>query len=271
MDSRFRGNDNGMSSTSASTSASASSPPLARAIDLTARYGERTILDGISLDVHCGEILVILGTSGCGKTTLLKHFIGLLKPSVGRVELFGQDWWALDEPERESSTTRIGVLFQNGALLGSKTLATNVAIPLEQHTNLPDVVIERVVRLKLKQVGLAGAEDRLPSELSGGMRKRAGLARALALDPELLFCDEPSAGLDPPTTYMLDKLLLDLRDGLGLTLMVVTHEVASIRRIADRIAFLDNGRLSFLGTLDEALNCNVEPVRKFFAASGSGR
>ena len=246
-------------------------PALARAVELTARYGERTILEGVSLDVHPGEVLVILGGSGCGKTTLLKSYIGLLKPSQGRVELFGQDPWALEEPERDRISTRIGVLFQNGALLGSKTLATNVAIPLEQHTNLPDAVIERVVKLKLKQVGLSGAEDKLPSELSGGMRKRAGMARALALDPELVFCDEPSAGLDPPTTHMLDKLLLDLRENLGITLVVVTHEVASIRRIADRIAFLEKGKLAFLGTLDEAINCEVEPVRKFFQASGSGK
>jgi len=254
-----------------SASTSASLPALARAVELTARYGERTILEGVSLDVHPGEVLVILGGSGCGKTTLLKSYIGLLKPSQGRVELFGQDPWALEEPERDRISTRIGVLFQNGALLGSKTLATNVAIPLEQHTNLPDAVIERVVKLKLKQVGLSGAEDKLPSELSGGMRKRAGMARALALDPELVFCDEPSAGLDPPTTHMLDKLLLDLRENLGITLVVVTHEVASIRRIADRIAFLEKGKLAFLGTLDEAINCEVEPVRKFFQASGSGK
>ena len=249
-------------------STSTSAPLLARAVDLTAGYGERTVLEGVSLDIHHGEILVILGGSGCGKTTLLKSFIGLLPPAQGRIELFGQEWWALDEPEREASLRRIGVLFQNGALLGSKTLATNVAVPLEMHTNLPEEVIERVVRLKLHQVGLEDAADRLPSELSGGMRKRAGLARALALDPELLFCDEPSAGLDPPTAYNLDQLLKSLRDGLGLTIVVVTHEIASIMRIADRIAFLDGGKLIFSGTVKEALDGGVEPVVKFFEMDG---
>jgi len=237
---------------------------LARVEHLTAAYGTRTVLDDVTLDVRRGEILVILGGSGCGKTTLLKHFIGLLMPKSGSVKLFGEDWWTLDEPDRDAVIQKIGVLFQNGALLGSRTLAANVAIPLEQHTNLSDAVILRVVKLKLRQVGLQGAEDRLPSELSGGMRKRAAMARALALDPPLVFCDEPSAGLDPATTFNLDRLLLDLRDNLGLTLVVVTHETASIRRIADRIAFLDQGRLVFDGPLKDAIVSEVDPVRRFF-------
>ena len=242
------------------------SPPLARAIDLVARYGERTILDGVSLDLHAGQVLCILGGSGCGKTTLLKHFVGLQKPYSGMIELFGQDWWELDEVEREVARQKIGVLFQAGALLGSKTLSTNIAIPLEMHTNLPDEVIERVVHLKLHQVGLENAADRLPSELSGGMRKRAGLARALALDPRLLFCDEPSAGLDPPTSSQLDELLLSLRDSLGISVVVVTHEIASIRRIADRIVFLEAGKVIYDGTLAIAFAQQVEPVVKFFQA-----
>ncbi len=243
-----------------------SSAPLARAIDLTAKYGERTILDGVSLDIKKGEILCILGGSGCGKTTLLKHYIGLLKPSSGSIEMFGKDWWGQDEPERELAQQKIGVLFQAGALLGSKTLATNVAIPLEMHTNLPDIVIERIVRLKLHQVDLDDAINRLPSELSGGMRKRAALARAIVLDPDLLFCDEPSAGLDPPTSQALDKLLLSLREGLGITIVVVTHEIASIKRIADRIAFLDKGKLIYEGPLQKALDEGVKPVVEFFGA-----
>lgn len=243
--------------------------PLARAINLTARYGERIILDDISLDLNQGEILCILGGSGCGKTTLLKHFIGLLKPSSGSVELFGRDWWSLDEPEREAAQQKIGVLFQAGALLGSKTLATNVAIPLEMHTNLSDEVISRAVRLKLHQVGLDHAADRLPSELSGGMKKRAALARAIALDPELLFCDEPSAGLDPPTSQQLDQLLLSLRDGLGITIVVVTHEIASIKRISDRIVFLDKGKLIYEGPLQKALDLGVRQVVEFFGADKS--
>ncbi len=243
--------------------------PLARAIDLTAKYGERTILDGVSLDIKKGEILCILGGSGCGKTTLLKHYIGLLKPSSGNIELFGKDWWGLDESEREMTQQKIGVLFQAGALLGSKTLATNVAIPLEMHTNLPDIVIERIVRLKLHQVDLDDAANRLPSELSGGMRKRAALARAIVLDPELLFCDEPSAGLDPPTSQQLDKLLLSLRDGLGISVVVVTHEIASIKRIADRIAFLDKGKLIYEGPLQKALDDGVKQVVEFFTAENA--
>jgi len=238
--------------------------PIARAIDLTARYGERTVLGGIDLDVGRSEILAILGGSGCGKTTLLKHFIGLLRPAEGHVELFGEDWNALDEPDQERIRARIGVLFQNGALLGFQSLAVNVAIPIEMHTNLDDVVIARAVRLKLHQVGLEQAASRLPSELSGGMRKRAGLARALALDPELLFCDEPSAGLDPPTSHALDDLLLRLHRDLGLTIVIVTHEIASIRRIATRIAYLDKGALLFTGTIEQAYDEHVEPVINFF-------
>ena len=242
---------------------------LARVVNLKAVYNSRVILEDISLDILPGEILVILGTSGCGKTTLLKHFIGLLRPAEGWVELFGQNWWSLDEPERETTIQRIGVLFQNGALLGSRTLAANIAVPLEQHTNLSDDVISRVVKLKLRQVGLQGAEKLLPSQLSGGMRKRAGLARALALDPHLVFCDEPSAGLDPAITYELDRLLLDLRTNLGLTLVVVTHETASINRIADRVAFLDDGRLIYTGPFKEALTCGIEPVETFFKIAGA--
>ncbi|MDP8240168.1 MAG: ATP-binding cassette domain-containing protein [Candidatus Hatepunaea meridiana] len=242
--------------------------PLARVTNLTAAYQDRVVLENVSLDVIPGEILVILGTSGCGKTTLLKHFIGLMKPAEGNVELFGEDWWLLDEPERESIIQRIGVLFQNGALLGSRSMGANVAVPLEQHTNLPDTVIDRVVKMKLRKVGLRGMEKLLPSELSGGMRKRAALARAMALDPPLIFCDEPSAGLDPATTYNLDRLLLDLRDNLGLTMVVVTHETASIRRIADRIAFLDEGKLIFTGPLEDALTTDIEPVSEFFKMAG---
>lgn len=231
---------------------------------LEARYGSRIILEGINLEVYRGEILAILGGSGCGKTTLLKHLIGLLRPYRGKVELWGKEVAMLTESEWEEVRRRMGVLFQNGALLGSKSLMVNVAIPLEMHTQLDEKTISHRVREKLKLVGLEHAVDLLPSELSGGMRKRAGLARALALDPELLFCDEPSAGLDPPTARSLDHLLLDLRRQLGLTIVVVTHEVASIFRIADRIAFLDKGRLVFTGTIEEAQRKGVQPVIEFF-------
>lgn len=239
--------------------------PAARVKDLRAFYDEQLVLDGVNLEIMPQEIITIIGGSGSGKTTLLKHFIGLLKPKSGTVEVFGKNWNDMDEEERENTQRQIGVLFQQGALLGSKSVATNIAIPLEQHTHLSDEVISRVVRLKLKQVGLETAGDRMPSELSGGMRKRASLARALALDPPLIFCDEPSAGLDPVTTFQLDRLLLDLRDNLGLTILVVTHEIASIKRIADRIAFLENGELQFIGTVEEAVNSEIPSVRSFFS------
>lgn len=241
---------------------------MAEVIDLTAAYGDLVVLDGISLEIRSREILAIIGGSGSGKTTLLKHFIGLLKPVGGTVELFGQDWWKLNEMEREAARKKIGVMFQNGALLGSKTLATNVAIPIEQHTDLPQSVIDRVVSLKLHQVGLDNAEERMPSELSGGMRKRASLARAIALDPQLLFCDEPSAGLDPVTSYNLDQLLLSLRKELGLSIVVVTHETASIKRIADRIVYLEEGKMIFSGTVEESLHCGIESVEQFFKTGG---
>lgn len=238
--------------------------PLARAQYLVAAYGERVVLDGVNLDIRPREIITIIGGSGSGKTTLLKHFIGLERPRSGRIEVFGEDWWGLGEAEREAAQRRIGVLFQNGALLGSKTVGVNVGIPIEQHTDLPDEVIRRVIKLKLRQVGLEYAIDRMPSELSGGMRKRAALARALALDPPLIFCDEPSAGLDPVTTLQLDRLLLDLRDNLGLTIVVVTHEIASIKRIADRITYLERGQMIFTGPLKEALTSDIPSVRSFF-------
>ncbi len=237
---------------------------LIRVENLVGGYGERVILQNVSFDVFEGEILVILGTSGCGKTTLLKHLIGLLEPFSGQIELLGKDLKRLTEKEAFVLKRRIGVLFQNGALLNSMSVADNVAIPLEQHTNLKPDLIRRLVLLKLKLVGLAQVGHLLPSELSGGMRKRAALARAIALDPPLLFADEPAAGLDPVTAAALDRLLLDIRRLLGMTLVVVTHELVSIKRIADRILFLDKGKVAFWGTLPQALASNVEPVQRFF-------
>lgn len=232
--------------------------------DLTAAFGSHVVLNGVNLDLKEGEIVAIIGGSGSGKTTLLKHFIGLLKPKSGTVEVFGKDWWQLEEEERLEIRRNVGVLFQQGALLGSKTLMVNVAIPMELHTNLTEPQIKRVVHEKLRSVGLEKSAEKMPSELSGGMRKRAALARALALDPKLLFCDEPAAGLDPITLKQLDELLLDLRDALGLTIAVVTHEVAQIKRITDRIVYLEKGKLVFLGTFNEAQTCGVESVEKFF-------
>ncbi len=241
---------------------------IAEVIDLKAGYDDRLILKGVNLGVPTNKITTIIGGSGSGKTTLLKHLIGLQRQIEGDVIVFGNNWLQLDEKERERTQRKIGVLFQNGALLGSKTIETNIAIPLEQHTKLPESVISRVVRLKLRQVGLQSAAGHMPSELSGGMRKRAALARALALDPPLLFCDEPSAGLDPVTSFQLDKLLLDLRDSLGLTIVVVTHEIASIKRIADNIAYLEDGEMIFTGSLEEAVTNSPESVRNFFSTGG---
>lgn len=235
-----------------------------RVQNLISGYNETIVLNDISFEVIPGEILVILGTSGCGKTTLLKHLIGLMHPFSGKIFLLGRELLQLSEQESLQLMRRIGVLFQNGALLNSITVAENVAIPYEQHTNLSPSLIDELVRLKLGLVGLQHAMHRLPSELSGGMRKRAALARAIALDPQILFADEPGAGLDPVTAAALDRLLLDLRKLLGMTLVVVTHELASIKRIADRILFLDKGKAVFLGTIDQALQSDIEAVQKFF-------
>jgi len=245
-------------------------PPIVEVRGLDAVFGAHTVLEAVDLDVREGEILVILGRSGCGKSTLLKHMIGLLEPERGTVRLFGADLFALDELEAETLLRRVGVLFQYGALLNSLLVSENVAIPLEQHTNLPRPLIDRLVASKLCLVELGGIGHLLPSELSGGMRKRAALARAIALDPAILFADEPSAGLDPVTTSHLDDLLLNLRDDLAMSMVVVTHELASIHRIADRIAFLECGKIAFTGTVAEGKGCGVQVVEEFFKTGQLG-
>jgi phospholipid/cholesterol/gamma-HCH transport system ATP-binding protein len=213
--------------------------PAIRVEKLTARYGEKTIFRDVSFDVMRGEILVILGGSGCGKSTLLKHMFGLYKPAAGRVLINGIDAASEHEDELAEIRRNIGVLFQSGALFGSMTLAENIALPLETYTNLNDTDIQRIIQLKLAMVNLAGCENHLPSEISGGMKKRAGLARAMALDPQVLFFDEPSAGLDPITSAELDILMQSINSGLGTTMVVVTHELDSIFTIAHRVVMLD--------------------------------
>jgi phospholipid/cholesterol/gamma-HCH transport system ATP-binding protein len=242
-----------------------SSAPIVQLERLMVKYGERTVLHDISGVFAAGEIRVILGTSGCGKSTLLKTIIGLLRPAAGKVLLFGSELGDADSPLTQKVLKNIGVVFQNGALLGSLTVAENVALPLQMHTKLPGKLIEEIVRGKLAAVDLPHAAHLYPGELSGGMRKRAAMARALALDPPLLLCDEPSAGLDPVTSAGLDELLLRLRDTLGITIVVVTHELSSIDAIADSIIFLSQGRVLFDGRLDEAKSQMSGPVHDFFA------
>jgi phospholipid/cholesterol/gamma-HCH transport system ATP-binding protein len=207
--------------------------------DLDMMYGERLIQRDLTFTVTPGQIFVIMGGSGCGKSTLLRHLIGLVAPAHGDVMYDGRSFWSAEPAVRDEMLRRVGVLYQSGALWSSMTLAENVALPVEEYTTLSGAEVRELVALKLALVGLAGFEDFYPSEISGGMRKRAGLARAMALDPDILFFDEPSAGLDPVSSRNLDDLILELRDSLGTTIVVVTHELASIFAIADQAVFLD--------------------------------
>jgi phospholipid/cholesterol/gamma-HCH transport system ATP-binding protein len=235
--------------------------------DLTVRLGGRTILDRVSLEVRRGEIFVILGGSGCGKTTLLRHIIGLRRPQSGSIRVLGVDLAAAGDSERDAVLRRTGVLFQSGALLKSMTLEENVALPLRESTGLPEPFVRALARLKLAMVGLESAADLLPSELSGGMQKRGGLARAIALDPEILFFDEPGAGLDPVTSVELDELILGLNRSLGTTMVVVTHELQSINKIAQRAIMLDSEAKGIIaeGTPAEMRDHSPLPkVRAFF-------
>ncbi|MDD2901022.1 MAG: ATP-binding cassette domain-containing protein [Syntrophales bacterium] len=216
-----------------------SHPPIIEVDNLTARFGDNTIFQNVTFRVHRGEILVILGGSGCGKSTLLKHLIGLYQPAAGRVILNGIDMRTDDADELRQLKMGIGVLFQSGALFGSMTLAENLALPLQEYTDLTPEEIEDIVNMKLALVNLAGYGNHLPEEISGGMKKRAGLARAMVLDPSVLFFDEPSAGLDPISAAELDILIKSINAGLGTTMVVVTHELESIFSIAHRVIMLD--------------------------------
>jgi phospholipid/cholesterol/gamma-HCH transport system ATP-binding protein len=237
---------------------------------LSATIDNRKILSDISFHVDHGEILVILGSSGSGKTTLLKHMLGLYPSDEESVTVLGKNPSLLDEDEEIRFYKQLGVFFQDGALLNSMTVGENIALPLEQHTNLPATLIQKIVSLKLQLVNLEGCYHLFPKQLSGGMLKRAALARAIVLDPELLFCDEPGAGLDPVAMASLDDLIINLKKLLGMTVVMVTHEVASILRIADRIIFLEKGRIIFTGTINEALKSNNLTVKEFFAKGRGG-
>ena len=207
--------------------------------NLVAGYGNTVILDDISFNVVEGEIFVILGGSGCGKSTLLKHMIGLIEPLSGKITLDGDRVSEDDEESFGRIIRKIGVLYQSSALLGSMSIGENIALPIREYTDLPEDYIDRMIKMKLKLVGLEGYENYLPSELSGGMKKRAGIARAMALNPKILFFDEPSSGLDPVTSAGLDELIIDLNRILGTTMVVVTHELSSIFAIAHRVIMLD--------------------------------
>jgi len=230
--------------------------PVIRVVNLVKRFEGRAVLDGINLEVHKGQTLVIMGGSGCGKSTLLRQMIASIWPDEGHVEMFGQNLGELDDGELDKIRKRFGILFQSGALFNSMTVGDNVALPLREHSSLDGNTIEVMVRMKLELVGLRHAVDLMPSEISGGMKKRAGLARAMALDPEILFYDEPSAGLDPVTSAEIDQLMMDLTQKLGVASVVVTHEMDSAFRIADRMVMLDGGKVLKAGARSE-----VEAIR----------
>jgi len=231
--------------------------------DLSVGY-DRPVLERVDLSVRRGEVVALLGGSGCGKSTLLRSIIGLLPPLAGEIIVFGQSMYALSADERSRLLRRTGTAFQQDALFGSMSLADNIALPLRELTKLPAAVIDEMVRMRLQLVGLPGMSHRMPAAMSGGQRKRAALARASILDPELVFCDEPSAGLDPVVAAGIDEMLLRFRAALGITLVVVTHELASIRTIADRAVLFAHGGIRATGTIDELSNSGDPEVFGFF-------
>jgi phospholipid/cholesterol/gamma-HCH transport system ATP-binding protein len=241
----------------------ASAKPVISLRDLRVSYGEREILHGISFNVQPGETLVILGGSGSGKSTLLRTLVGLEKPSAGEIWIKGRDIAKTSTAEMDAIRKKIGMSFQGGALFGSMTVGENVALPLREHTRLQDSTIEIMLRLKLQQVGLEGFEYYMPAQLSGGMKKRAAVARALAMDPEILFFDEPSAGLDPIIAAGIDQLILELKRAFRMTIIVVTHELASAFLIADRMLLIDKGNIVALGTVEEMRGSTQPRVRQF--------
>lgn len=238
--------------------------------NLIKAFGDRTILNGVNLEIYKGEIFVIMGGSGCGKSTLLRHMIGTMKPDTGRAHLLGKDITDLPEDEMDKIKKRIGMSFQGSALFDSMTVGENVTLALREHTKLGESVINIVMKMKLELVGLRSFEDLMPSQLSGGMKKRVGLARAIAMDPEVVFYDEPTAGLDPIVGSVIGKLILDLSKKLSITSVVVTHDMGSVFTIADRIAMLYEGRVIEIGTKEEIKNSKNQLVRQFITGSPDG-
>jgi len=241
--------------------------------DLTMAYGSFVLMRDLNFTINRGDIFIIMGGSGCGKSTLMKIMVGLKEPAKGQVFYGDVSFWETDPTERDRIMKRVGILYQSGALWSSMTLAENVALPLEQYTDLRPSQIREVVSLKLSLVGLAGFEEFYPSEISGGMRKRAALARAMALDPEILYFDEPSAGLDPVSGHLLDELILELRESLGATVVVVTHELASIFAVGNNSIFLDPETTTMIASGDphRLLAESRDPkVRKFLTRGEEG-
>lgn len=244
-------------------------PPATESIisceNLVAGYPDKPILQDINLEFRKGQITVLLGGSGSGKSTLLKTIVGLLPPLAGRIRLFGQDVQGLDSREHSELLARTGMLFQYGALLGSRSVYENIALPLRERTDLPEAIIAEMIRIKLALVGLEGIEERLPSGISGGQRKRVALVRASILDPEVIFADEPSAGLDPVAAAGLDELLRNFQKLFDMSMVVVTHELDSIRTIADHIIMLEAGSVLAQGSYEELATSRAPSVRNFFS------
>lgn len=234
--------------------------------NIVTRFGHQTVHEGVSFRVQRGELVALIGGSGSGKSVLVREIIGLLKPTAGQVKLLGQDMWAASESARAQLRRRFGMMFQDGALFSSLTVAQNIAVPLKEHTMLPASLIDTVVDVRLALAGLpCAAGAKLPSELSGGMRKRAAVARALALEPEILFLDEPTSGLDPITARAFDHMLRSLVDELGMTVLIVTHDLDTLLNVVDRVIVLGAGKLIMEGSIEEVVNSEDAWIKEYFS------